>query len=74
MGYVTNEAGLMTAWQVRQRGVLINIIDLPELPESNLEWTCEQCNRFEDLMDFAYENELKEISWLDERVSHRCCV
>ena len=74
MGYVKNEAGLMTSWQVRQLGVLINIIDLPELPISNLNWSNEQCNRFEDLMDYAYNHELKEISWLDERVPQREAV
>jgi hypothetical protein len=64
----------ITSWNVRNCGVLINITDLPNLPKNTSDWTCEQHNRFEDLIYFAYDNELNEISWSDERIKDRPCI
>lgn len=74
MGYTLNEEGFMTSWKIRQYGVLINIKDLPRLPrlpKSPLDWSTNQQKRFEEAIDFAYQHELSEISWLDERLSKR---
>jgi hypothetical protein len=63
----------ITFWRVIYLSKLIEVVDLPHLSHDPLDWTCEQLNRFEDLMHFAYENYLSEISWNDERVKDRPC-
>lgn len=64
----------ITAWQVRMYRSLVNIVDLPNLSTDVIKWTCEQRNRFEDLMHFAYDNFIDEISWNDDRVEDRPCI
>ena len=66
-----NEVETITSWKIRQLGVLINIIDLPNLPKSISNWTNDQHNRFEDLIDFAYYQHWDEISWNEVQVKSR---
>lgn len=66
-----NEVETITSWRIRQLGVLINIIDLPNLPKSISYWTTDQHNHFEDLIDFAYNQHLDEISWNEVKVKNR---
>ena len=61
----------ITSWYIRQYGVLINVINLPNLPKNVLDWTSDQHNRFEDLIAFAYNHQLKEISWNEVQVDNR---
>jgi hypothetical protein len=66
-----NEVETITSWKIRQLGVLINIIDLPNLPKSISNWTNDQHNHFEDLIDFAYNQHWDEISWNEVQVKNR---
>lgn len=66
-----NEVETITSWRIRQLGVFINIIDLPNLPKSISHWTTNQHNRFEDLIDFAYKHHWDEISWNEVQVKNK---
>lgn len=62
------------SWRVYYLGALINVIHLPNLPKSYTNWICEQQNRFDDLLSYAYINHMDEISFLDERILNRPCI
>lgn len=54
-----------TVQELKQRhlGVLIQIVDIPNLPMPLTRWTTEQLNHFELLLQFAYINYIDVISW-----------
>ncbi|PLS18933.1 hypothetical protein CVD28_00595 [Bacillus sp. M6-12] len=51
--------------ELRQRhlGVLIHIVDIPNLPMPLTKWTTEQLNHFDLLLQYAYIHYLDVISW-----------